>query len=1620
MKKFFKKLAGVMTVVAVGACMSGCSCGDNTHTIVFKDATDNGESIIQWEGNNPITRPDDPSREGYVFGGWYVDDAYTIPYDFGRAITGDLTIYAKWIKFGTVTTPSTTLIDDGYAVVMRETEGQSDGIIFEDETVRFVLTLSDDYSGSSVPVLKVNGVEQQLTTTETSGTNTSYIYNYVGNGENVVVSVEGISIATFDLTLPQITGATIVSANGYSNMGIRKYDDYHFVLVADTGYDVSSAVVKVNGNVVNKTNGEYVISNIVSSDYVIEVSNILLQVINVTYQENGNEISNNGGSVVRLYNAKTSVVFGEDVTFNVQIVNAKYSQAMSQIAEYICVMVNGVEVDKTVTNGSVIVKGENINGSVVVDIQSNRLPVNSITATLPDTDVANNGYRMYIAGYKLEGEGEFTHLSDQSQRTFPYGTQLQIGVEVASEYIELAQSAEVYVIAKDKNGAPASKYNVKSGEQDYLIYTVRNDIEFSINSTYKVNLVSSDGVNYASVLGYSTDVQCFNTNSEIPNRTYKFRLNINELAYDVTNMSVEYYSTDASDTTVLVSNNGEYTISNISEDIYVNVKGVERKHSTVQLPTAPDGIESIAFSGKDVSSIEDVTYFDRLVVEVEISSSHNNYMGDVVFSVGDKATVTKLSTNGNIITFALTDISDNILSSDYVINGLYINSYQIILPQYANRSNYKLYNSSNEEIYNSVLTVNHGDSIVLQIVPNAMFNKDKDYVVTINGIDYDGLDTYMISLDNITENIEVSIAGIEEVNSYAISYYEADGITILSNYSTAVEHGDTLTLPDDYSVDVDDYHFDSWYIVELKDGVYVPIAKAEDGMIVDEDMVLIAVIAPDIYTITFVLTDKEGDVIPSISDNSANVNTEDGKRTFSIEDVKDKSITFDTTNLRRAGYTFDCFVLMEDITVKGTLIPAGTEVSSVGVNMLCDMKLKAKWKITVGYNDCNYTTLSEAIEEASYEQIDTIELYSSIVETGRIKIDKSVRIIGVDGNKRINLENNTLTAYDYQSFIYIDGFAGKTVDVYIENLRIGFSCTSNTDQATALLANNCNLELNNVYVSAEACGIVYRGNSNNSLKIVGGNIGANNNASSTIDRDFGLMLDIVGDNVDVSIEGTNFAVNSASTAYRAIYVKGSVYRPVLSLQDVVFESNYDIRDSVMTAIELEKDVDLSIDNVSVNSAGFVTWHNLIVENFVNEVEVNNLLEQFATSRATVQAMLQNNSLTDINVIVNRYDVLGDVLNHYLVADNTSSLEECIEFSNQGQLINCVSYGANMTYIKTGNLILSNSLVVGEDQKIDLNGVSLFSDYNITNDGSIINIGTVMEIGEGVTLTNNGIISSSNTEIYNYGTLMISEVANISVKTIINNVDANMINTGNVVTVDVNNVGEIVNNGSISISGAITNEDVVIVADDADIDVNNIVNNGEINISGEAVIKGLVVNNATGEINASTSSIVELYSGKIYNKGLMNILGSIVDNSIHMLVGETVNDYGISTDIVIDNQDGYHVVDGNVYRAQDGSAVQTMYPNGSGYYIGLVLYTGYNNANKNVTVKYTRYDDSSYPYSYVTKEATDVTDDLGRLELIIDTNTISGTSYLYNIVIEVTVDGVTNSYTLYFGNMNIVM
>lgn len=102
-KRFFAVFMAVCLALCGVACC-GIACtqteenSERTFTVTFDAMSDLGVENMQVKEGEKITAPPAPERNGYVFGGWYLDENCTVLCDFTVfSVSENTTIYAKWI-----------------------------------------------------------------------------------------------------------------------------------------------------------------------------------------------------------------------------------------------------------------------------------------------------------------------------------------------------------------------------------------------------------------------------------------------------------------------------------------------------------------------------------------------------------------------------------------------------------------------------------------------------------------------------------------------------------------------------------------------------------------------------------------------------------------------------------------------------------------------------------------------------------------------------------------------------------------------------------------------------------------------------------------------------------------------------------------------------------------------------------------------------------------------------------------------------------------------------------------------------------------------------------------------------------------------------------------------------------------------------------------------------------------------------------------------------------------------------------------------------------------------------------------------------------------------------------
>lgn len=106
MKKLFVILVTLIAAIALVAC-------DNVipverHIVTFNSNGGSAVDAVEVEHGKTITKPTDPARTGYTFGGWFKESTLTTEWIFATdVVEADITLYAKWTPNAPVLTSIT-------------------------------------------------------------------------------------------------------------------------------------------------------------------------------------------------------------------------------------------------------------------------------------------------------------------------------------------------------------------------------------------------------------------------------------------------------------------------------------------------------------------------------------------------------------------------------------------------------------------------------------------------------------------------------------------------------------------------------------------------------------------------------------------------------------------------------------------------------------------------------------------------------------------------------------------------------------------------------------------------------------------------------------------------------------------------------------------------------------------------------------------------------------------------------------------------------------------------------------------------------------------------------------------------------------------------------------------------------------------------------------------------------------------------------------------------------------------------------------------------------------------------------------------------------------------------
>lgn len=197
MKNKLKTFLATLTLFTLVSCNNTAkpsSSSTTTYNVTFylNDGTDKIYEVVETPFNTSVAKPDNPSRNGYIFRGWYVDSDCYVNYTLSTLVTSDISLYAYWIVDNSSSSSSSssdnTSSDVNKGDVITYTIDSLPDWITNDNCVIFSWVWSDTNPG------------EWIDTTYTSDTSLTFSVDEEITGMLLVRCVSGTTIPDWEVT----------------------------------------------------------------------------------------------------------------------------------------------------------------------------------------------------------------------------------------------------------------------------------------------------------------------------------------------------------------------------------------------------------------------------------------------------------------------------------------------------------------------------------------------------------------------------------------------------------------------------------------------------------------------------------------------------------------------------------------------------------------------------------------------------------------------------------------------------------------------------------------------------------------------------------------------------------------------------------------------------------------------------------------------------------------------------------------------------------------------------------------------------------------------------------------------------------------------------------------------------------------------------------------------------------------------------------------------------------------------------------------------------------------------------------------------------------------------------
>ena len=211
-------------------------------TVTFDSAGGSEVPPQNVEEGGTVGMPEDPTREGFTFGGWFSDAELTTPYAFDTPVTGEFTLFAKWDEV--TTTKTVTFNSNGGSEVPAQTVENGAAATWPQDPAREGFTFRGWYADEAltVPYAFTEPVTEDIT----------LFAKWEGNAATHSVTVETPQNGTLSVdrnvaAAGETVAVTATPASGYRTSSVSaKTADGTPVAVSDGTFTMPDADVVVS------------------------------------------------------------------------------------------------------------------------------------------------------------------------------------------------------------------------------------------------------------------------------------------------------------------------------------------------------------------------------------------------------------------------------------------------------------------------------------------------------------------------------------------------------------------------------------------------------------------------------------------------------------------------------------------------------------------------------------------------------------------------------------------------------------------------------------------------------------------------------------------------------------------------------------------------------------------------------------------------------------------------------------------------------------------------------------------------------------------------------------------------------------------------------------------------------------------------------------------------------------------------------------------------------------------------------------------------------------------------------------------------------------------------------